>query len=79
MVFKGERSSPSVGMTIIMIGVREELEGDQYHILVSRISKVYDLGSRTWSRNATSLIHPLTHSSCGCHGRRNVTYDPRSP
>ena len=43
-----------------MIGVSEELEGDQYHVLVSRIrriSKVYDLGSRTWSRNATSLIH----------------------
>ena len=41
---------------IIMIGGSEELEGDQYHVLVSRISrisKVYDLGSRTWSRNAT--------------------------
>ena len=43
-----------------MIGVSEELEGDQYHVFVSRISrisKVSDLSSRTWTRNSTSLIH----------------------
>ena len=57
------------------VRVNKELEGDQYHVLISRISKVYEFGNRTWSRNATSVIHPLTDSTCGCHGGRNVTYD----